>query len=397
MDAGRRFGLTPGPSHFAALRKASAPQNERGDSRRSCEAILPLSFREAEATAAAERNERGLGGEAEPPPNFVRPPVAVFSRRTHWSLAENAIAQAVEAHRRSGRALLDLTETNPTNVGLPMPRELIESTLSSPQLFDYAPLPFGLPAAREAIARYHQGAIPPERVCLTSSTSEAYAWLFKLLCDPGDRVLVPSPGYPLFDYLAALEGVELAPYRSRSWDDWSIDFDHLESQLIDRTRAIILVSPNNPTGVLLHRGDLKRLLEWVFFNLYVGNNDSHAKNLAILYTAEQGARLAPFYDLMSTTMYAGLSKRFAFSIGGEFNNGDIKAAHIEAMAEQLGFKKKYVLGVAEDLTENSLASIESIGEERSLAVSHGPEKTMLSRLQQTIACSTKKLQKLWST
>lgn len=142
--------------------------------------------------------------------------------------------------------------------------------------------------------------------------------------------------------------------------------------------------------------DLKRLLEWVFFNLYVGNNDSHAKNLAILYTEEHGARLAPFYDLMSTTMYAGLSKRFAFSIGGEFNNGDIKAAHIEAMAEQLGFKKKYVMGIAENLAENLLSSIDGASKELRPFISEGTEQTMLHRLQQSIVSNTKKLNKRWT-
>ncbi|HEY8102275.1 MAG TPA: type II toxin-antitoxin system HipA family toxin [Burkholderiaceae bacterium] len=141
--------------------------------------------------------------------------------------------------------------------------------------------------------------------------------------------------------------------------------------------------------------DLKRLLEWVFFNLYVGNNDSHAKNLAILYTTGHGARLAPFYDLMSTTMYAGLSKRFAFSIGGEFNNGEIKAEHIEAMAEQLVFKKQYVFTVANKLAENLIANIEGVAKDLLPFIGDGTEKTMLYRLQQTIMSNTKKLNKRW--
>lgn len=143
--------------------------------------------------------------------------------------------------------------------------------------------------------------------------------------------------------------------------------------------------------------DLKRLLEWVFFNLYVGNNDSHAKNLAILQTAEQGARLAPFYDLMSTTLYAGLSKKFAFSIGGEYNPGDMNTVHIDAMAEQLGFKKKYVSGVAAKLAENLVASIANVVEELLPVASHGTEKTMLERLHRTILSNTKKLGKRWAS
>lgn len=142
--------------------------------------------------------------------------------------------------------------------------------------------------------------------------------------------------------------------------------------------------------------DLKRLLEWVFLNLYIGNNDSHAKNLSILQTAEHGVQLAPFYDLMSTSLYPGLSKKFAFAIGGEFRVGDIKAAHIQNMAEQLGFKKKYVRGVAEKLAENLVSKIENVVTELAPDASHGTEQTMLERLHKTILSNTKKLNKRWS-
>jgi aspartate/methionine/tyrosine aminotransferase len=185
----------------------------------------------------------------------------VFSRRTQWTLSENAIAKAIEAHRRAGRSFIDLTETNPTRVGLPLPTELSACALSSSRMLEYSPISFGLPEAREAISRYFGGAVSADQICLAASTSEAYSWLFKLLCDPGDRVLVPTPGYPLFDYLAALEGVELALYRSRVWDDWSIDFEHLEGQVNERTKAIVVVAPNNPTGALLPSADFERLVE----------------------------------------------------------------------------------------------------------------------------------------
>lgn len=142
--------------------------------------------------------------------------------------------------------------------------------------------------------------------------------------------------------------------------------------------------------------DLKRLLEWVFFNLYTGNNDSHAKNLSVLQTAEHGVRLAPFYDLMSTSLYPGLSKKFAFAIGGEYIAGDIKTAHIENMASQLGFKHKYVLSVAEKLAENLVSRIDSVVAELSPVASPGTEQTMLERLHKTIVSNTKKLNKRWS-
>ncbi|MES2534705.1 MAG: type II toxin-antitoxin system HipA family toxin [Pseudomonadota bacterium] len=159
----------------------------------------------------------------------------------------------------------------------------------------------------------------------------------------------------------------------------------------DLARCRMLLQQNNVPAV-----DLKRLLEWVFFNLYVGNNDSHAKNLSILQTPREGVRLAPFYDLMSTTMYAGLSKRFAFNIGGESNPGRMQAAHLGAMAAQLGFKSQYVLRVGDKLAENLLATIGQVSDELSAVVEQGSEQTMLERLQQAISANTRKLGKRWA-
>jgi aspartate/methionine/tyrosine aminotransferase len=185
----------------------------------------------------------------------------VFSRRTSWDIAPNAIAQAVEARRRAGRSLLDLTETNPTRVGLPMPDAEVRAALLDAAPLRYDPAPLGDPAARAAVSAYHGGAVPPEQVALTASTSEAYAWLFKLLGDPGDRVLVPVPSYPLFDYLASLEGLDTVPY-PWSWDGdgWFVDFHALEERLPPRSRALVVVSPNNPTGAMVRREEAQRLL-----------------------------------------------------------------------------------------------------------------------------------------
>ena len=125
----------------------------------------------------------------------------------------------------------------------------------------YEPAPFGHPVARQAVSAYHGGAVPAEHIVLTASTSEAYALLFKLLGDPGDRVLVPVPSYPLFEYLAELESVEAAPYPS-IWEDggWFVDFAALEERLDAGTRAILVVSPNNPTGAMLRTEEADRLL-----------------------------------------------------------------------------------------------------------------------------------------
>jgi alanine-synthesizing transaminase len=185
----------------------------------------------------------------------------VFSRRTAWSVTPNRLASALDTHLRAGRPLLDLTETNPTRVGLPMPEAEILAALADARALRYEPTPFGHAAARVAVAAYHGGAVPPERIVLTASTSEAYAWLFKLLGDAGDRVLVPVPSYPLFDYLAGLEQMETVPYPC-VWEggEWSVDFAALEARWDDRTRAVLVVSPNNPTGALLRPEEADRLL-----------------------------------------------------------------------------------------------------------------------------------------
>lgn len=185
----------------------------------------------------------------------------MFSHRTAWGVAPNRLAAALADFRRSGRPLLDLTESNPTGVGLSMPVEEIREALADVRALRYEPSPFGFRQAREAVAAYHGGAVPPERIVLTASTSEAYAMLFKVLADPGDRVLVPVPSYPLFDYLAGLEGVEIAPYPSLfDGDGWIVDLPAVEERIDGRTRAILAVSPNNPTGAMLRPNEADRLL-----------------------------------------------------------------------------------------------------------------------------------------
>lgn len=173
----------------------------------------------------------------------------------------NRIGAAWDACRGSRRPVLDLTETNPTAVGLPIPDAEILSALTDARLLRYQPTPFGDPAARAAVAAYHGGAVPPEHVVLTASTSEAYALLFKLLADPGDRVLIPVPSYPLFEYLAGLENVETVSYPF-AWAEggWFLDFAALEERIDGRTRALVVVSPNNPTGAMLRPEEAHRLL-----------------------------------------------------------------------------------------------------------------------------------------
>ena len=181
----------------------------------------------------------------------------MFSSRLPPDLAPNALSRAVERVRRSGRVILDLTETNPTSVGLSYPKDLLAG-LSDPDSAIYRPDPLGAFDVRRAVASEYEARdvpVDPRRVVLTTSTSEAYAFLFKLLTDPGDAVLVPQPSYPLFDLLTRLDGVRTQPYRLRRADDWSIDRDSVQQALTPLARAILVVSPNNPTGSMLRAGD----------------------------------------------------------------------------------------------------------------------------------------------
>jgi alanine-synthesizing transaminase len=176
-------------------------------------------------------------------------------------LSINATTRTLDALRRRGIDILDLTVSNPTRVGLDYPADLLAPLASSEGLF-YDPQPLGLWSAREAVAAdfARRGlTVPPERIALTASTSEAYAWLFKLLCDPGDAVLVPQPSYPLFEHLTMLESVTARPYCLDHHGGWRIDFEGLMAAIDERTRAVLVVSPNNPTGSFLHVDDLHRL------------------------------------------------------------------------------------------------------------------------------------------
>jgi alanine-synthesizing transaminase len=180
-----------------------------------------------------------------------------FSRRTAHSLEANPLSRALAAARARGREILDLTVSNPTRASIDYDTAAILGALSDPRGLVYEPAPLGIESAREAVAR--ENGVDTSRVMLTASTSEAYAFLFKLLCDPGDEVLVPAPSYPLFDLLAAFEGVHLVPYRLAYDGAWHVDLDSARRAKTARTRAIVLVSPNNPTGSYLKRAELDAL------------------------------------------------------------------------------------------------------------------------------------------
>ncbi len=182
----------------------------------------------------------------------------MLSSRLPPSLHTNALTLALEAKRRRGAPVVDLTESNPTHVGLSYPADLL-APLADPAGLQYDPQPLGLWPARAAVAadfRRRGIVISADRVALTSSTSEAYALLFKVLCAAGDRVLVPRPSYPLFEHLARLESVTAVPYDLEYHGSWRIDVPSITRAAGPAMRALLIVSPNNPTGSFVHRDDL---------------------------------------------------------------------------------------------------------------------------------------------
>ena len=181
----------------------------------------------------------------------------MFSRRTAWSLATNRYTEALDDHKRAGRELLDLTASNPTTIGLTFHEDELLRSLTHRDSLTYQPAAQGLLAAREAVAAYYaeKGSLTnAEDLVLTTSTSEAYSFVFRLLCDSGDAVLVPTPSYPLFDFLGDLNDVKLIPYELVYDHGWQIDFESLRMAIAraqnegSRRRAVLVVHPNNPTG-----------------------------------------------------------------------------------------------------------------------------------------------------
>jgi alanine-synthesizing transaminase len=184
----------------------------------------------------------------------------MFAKRTNWDLTPNRLSEALAAHRAAGKPLLDLTVSNPTECGFSYDSKAILEALNNPTALRYEPNARGLESARRAVAGYYASrneAVSVEDIFLTTSTSEGYSYAFRTLCDPGDEVLIPSPSYPLFDFLAEIQDVKLVRYplvystraREAGHDDgWQIDFHALEQAITARTRAVIVVHPNNPTG-----------------------------------------------------------------------------------------------------------------------------------------------------
>lgn len=225
----------------------------------------------------------------------------MFSARLPEHLVPNAVSRAAAEARRAGRLAFDLTETNPTAVGIDYPAA-IAAALAQPGALSYHPAPFGLETARQAVARTYPR-MPFDRVVLTSSTSEAYSLLFKLLCNPGDEVLVPRPSYPLFELLTRLDGVREAPYRLDPGGAWCLDRGSIVHALTSSTRALLVVSPNNPTGSRLQHDDR----EWLV---------ALARERSLAIVADEVFADYPLTPRREAVSLAGETRALTFTLGG---------------------------------------------------------------------------------
>ncbi|RPI05182.1 MAG: pyridoxal phosphate-dependent aminotransferase [Ignavibacteriae bacterium] len=219
----------------------------------------------------------------------------MFSSRTEWNTTPNQLTALAAAKRMKGEVLLDLSESNPTRCGFTYPEKEILAALAAPASMCYSPEPRGALSARTAIAEYYASrgsVIAPEQVLLTASTSEAYSFIFKLLCNQGDEVVIPKPSYPLLEYLCQLNDTALRQYRLMYDGEWHIDFESLQSAMSGRARAVVLIHPNNPTGSFLKQQEFDRvcalaadhrcavIVDEVFQPYGFSHNDHRAKMFA---------------------------------------------------------------------------------------------------------------------
>ncbi|MGA9967682.1 MAG: pyridoxal phosphate-dependent aminotransferase [Terriglobales bacterium] len=232
----------------------------------------------------------------------------MFSHRTDWKLSPNRFTQAQQELRAAGREVFDLTISNPTKAELHYDPETILQALVNPLAMDYDPQPKGLRSAREAVAGYYgkqHNDIDPESIVLTTSTSEGYSYVFRLLCNVQDEILVPKPSYPLFEFLADLQDVKLVPYPLLYDHGWQIDFPSLYKAVSHRTRAVVVVHPNNPTGSFV--ADKERSVLNQFCREY---NLALVADEVFLDYAHDGAARATFADNREALTFtlSGLSK-----------------------------------------------------------------------------------------
>lgn len=188
----------------------------------------------------------------------------MFAKRTNWNFESNRLSAALAAHRGAGKPLIDLTVSNPTECGFHYDEQAILGALGNPAALKYEPNPRGLDVARSAVARYYaerDAIVSNDDIFLTTSTSEAYSYVFRTLCDPDDELLIAEPSYPLFEFLADIQDVRLARYPLVYDYGWQIDLHALEQAITPRTRGVIVVHPNNPTGHFTKPGEMRKLNE----------------------------------------------------------------------------------------------------------------------------------------
>ncbi|SRR5579864_9489413 len=234
----------------------------------------------------------------------------MFSSRLHWDLRPNRLAQALGGMRRQSAEVLDLTESNPTHAGFSCPADAVLRGFQDARALVYEPAPQGIRAARQVVADYYTARgliVDSARIFLTAGTSESYGWLFKLLADAGDEVLVPRPSYPLFEFLAQMELVRVVQYPLVYENGWSIDLDSLAGAVTERTRAIVLVNPNNPTGSFVKRHELERLVDLCAEHELALISDEVFSDYRFVPDAEREVSLTRVDDVL-TFVLSGLSK-----------------------------------------------------------------------------------------
>jgi alanine-synthesizing transaminase len=233
----------------------------------------------------------------------------VFADRTNWNLKANPLSETLARHRAARKPLFDLTISNPTECGFEYGDRAILQALANPASLAYDPEPRGLPIARQAVAAYYAAlgaGVPVDGIILTTSTSEAYSYVFRTLCNPGDEILIPEPSYPLFAFLADIQDAKLVRYPLDYDYGWQINFHALQRSITPRTRGMIVVHPNNPTGHFTKPRELEKL-----------NEICSSRNLAIIadevfldFTLQEGRRALSFAQNSAALTFtmSGLSK-----------------------------------------------------------------------------------------
>jgi alanine-synthesizing transaminase len=311
-------------------------------------------------------------------------PTSLLSRRTQIDDSPNGLTLALERARSLGKPILDLTVSNPTVAGIDYDARSILDALALPGALTYEPSPFGMTEARAAVAKYLSESGAPanaSHIVLTASTSEAYAFLFKLLADPGDEVLVPRPSYPLLEHLARVEGVRCVPYRLAYDGAWHLDFKSVESAISAHTRAVVIVQPNNPTGSYLTSEELDALGSLGLPIISDEVFSSYPLRACVGSTSHRPAVRAPL-----TFALGGLSKLAALpqvklawiAVGGEDANVSAALDRLEIIADTF-------LSVGTPVQLGASALLETRGRaERSI---RNRARTNLERLRLAIAGS----------